>query len=128
MDLAVGLRGTATVRVTEALTATALGSGDVPVYGTPAMVALLEAAALDALRGHLGPDETTVGTRLDVAHLAATPVGAAVRAEATLTAVEGRTLTFAVVAFDAQEKIGEGAHHRAVISRPRFLARLAAKS
>jgi fluoroacetyl-CoA thioesterase len=128
MDLAVGLRGTATARVTEALTARVLGSGDVPVYGTPAMVALLEAAAMEALRGRLGPDETTVGTRLDVTHLAATPVGAAVHAEATLTAVEGRALTFAVVAFDAHEKIGEGVHQRAVVLRSRFLARLAAKS
>jgi fluoroacetyl-CoA thioesterase len=128
MHLAVGLRGTATARVTEALTALALGSGDVPVYGTPALVALLEAAAMDALRGRLEPDETTVGTRLDVTHLAATPVGAAVRAEATLTAVEGRALAFAVVAFDAHEKIGEGVHHRAVVLRSRFLTRLAAKS
>jgi predicted thioesterase len=127
MGLEAGLRGTAEAEVTQALTAIALGSGDVPVYGTPAMVALMEAASAQALAGHLGPDETTVGTWLDIAHLAATPAGARVRAEAELTAVEGRTLHFTVTAFDHQEKIGEGRHRRALVTRSRFLAKLAAK-
>lgn len=127
MALEAGLRGTAETRVTPPLTAAVLGSGDVPVYGTPAMVALMEAAAVQALAGHLGPDETTVGTWLEIAHLAPTPVGAQVRAEAELTAVEGRTLHFAVTAVDHQGKIGEGRHRRALISRSRFLAKLAAK-
>jgi fluoroacetyl-CoA thioesterase len=127
MGLTAGLRGEAAAQVTQALTAIALGSGDVPVYGTPAMVALMEAAAVRALAGQLGPDETTVGTWLDITHLTATPVGAQVRAEAELLAVEGRTLVFTVAAFDSQEKIGEGHHRRALISRSRFLSKLAAK-
>jgi predicted thioesterase len=91
------------------------------------MVALMEAAAVQALAGHLGPDETTVGTWLEIAHLAATPVGVPVRAEAELVAVEGRTLHFTVTAFDHQGKIGEGRHRRALITRSRFLAKLATK-
>ena len=123
-DPAVGLRGTATVKVTSANTASALGSGDVPVFGTPALVALMEAAAMKALAGHLAPEETSVGTWLDIAHLAATPVGSEVRAEAELVAVEGRKLTFTVLAHDDRQKIGEGRHQRVRVARDRFLAKL----
>jgi fluoroacetyl-CoA thioesterase len=123
-DLAVGLRGVATATVTDANTASSLGSGDVPVFGTPALVALMEAAAVQALAGHLAPEETSVGTWLDVAHLAATPVGSNVRAEAELVAVEGRKLTFAVAAHDDRQKIAEGRHQRMRLVRDRFLARL----
>jgi predicted thioesterase len=70
-----GLTGEVSMTVTEALTASALGSGNVSVYSTPAMIALLEAAAIDALKDHLEEGQTSVGTRLDVRHLAATPVG-----------------------------------------------------
>ncbi len=122
--LAPGLRGTATVSVTAGNTAVALGSGDVPVYGTPALVALMEKAAVNALATHLEPSETTVGTWIEVSHLAATPVGLEVRAEAELIAVEGRKLSFLVTAFDSRRKIGEGRHHRALLSRERFLAKL----
>jgi predicted thioesterase len=122
--LAPGLRGTATGSVAADNTAIALGSGDVPVYGTPALVALMEKAAVCALGDRLGPDETTVGTWIEVNHLAATPVGLEVRAEAELVAVEGRQLSFVLTAFDSRQKIGEGRHHRALLSRERFLAKL----
>jgi fluoroacetyl-CoA thioesterase len=127
-EIAVGLRGQVLARVTADQTAAALGSGDVPAFGTPALVALVEAAAMNALAGRLAPDETTVGTRLEVAHLAATPVGAAVRAEAALVAVEGRKLTFTVIAYDDRGTIGEGRHERILLSRSRFLAKLAGAS
>jgi predicted thioesterase len=123
-ELAVGVRGVAATTVTVATTAASLGSGDVPVFGTPAMVALMEAAAVQALADRLAPGETSVGIRLDVAHLAATPVGSAVRAEAELVAVEGRKLTFTVVAHDDRQKIGEGRHQRMRVVRDRFLTAL----
>jgi predicted thioesterase len=122
--IVVGLRGQVAARVTADQTAAALGSGDVPAFGTPALVALVEAAAVNALAGRLAPEETTVGIWLEVAHLAATPVGAEVRAEAELVAIEGRTLLFAVVAHDAAGKIGEGRHRRVMVSRDRFLVKL----
>jgi predicted thioesterase len=122
--IVVGLRGQVAARVTADQTAAALGSGDVPAFGTPALVALVEAAAVNALAGRLAPEETTVGIWLEVAHLAATPVGAEVRAEAELVAIEGRTLIFAVVAHDAAGKIGEGRHRRVMVSRDRFLVKL----
>lgn len=125
--LEVGLRGGVSRAVTADQTAEAFGSGLVPVYATPAMVGLMEEAAVAALVGKLLPDETTVGTRLEIAHLAATPLGDTVRAEAVLTAVEGRRLTFQVEAFDSSEKIGEGRHERVIVSRQRFLDRVAAK-
>jgi predicted thioesterase len=92
------------------------------------MVGLLETAAVRALTGHLDAGETTVGTWLDVAHLAATPIGEQVRAEAELVAIDGRNLTFALKAFDEHELIGEGRHHRMIVSEERFLARVRAKS
>lgn len=127
-DLVIGVRGGATVKVTAENTALALGSGDVPVFATPALVALVEKAAVAAVAGSLDPGETTVGTWLEIAHLAATPVGAAVRAEAELVAVEGRKLTFAVVAHDGRQKIGEGRHQRMRVARDRFLSKLGAAS
>ena len=124
MSVEIGLRGLATLRVAPRHTAEAWGSGDVPVYATPSLVALLETAAVNAVAGRLGPGETTVGTWLEVSHLAATPVGADVSAEAELVAIEGRKLTFTVVAYDNRTKIGEGRHHRMIVSRERFLAKV----
>jgi predicted thioesterase len=104
-------------------TAEALGSGDVPVFGTPSLVVLLETAAVKAVAGRLASGETTVGTWIEVSHLAATPVGADVSAEAELVAIEGRKLTFTVVAYDNRTKIGECRHQRMIVSRDRFLAK-----
>lgn len=126
-ELPLGLRGTAVTTVRPENTALALGSGDLPVFGTPALVALMEAAAVEALGGRLGADETTVGTAIAVTHLAATPLGLEVRAEAELVAAEGRKLTFALTAQDGREPIGEGRHERMVVGRARFLARVETK-
>ncbi len=126
-ELRIGLRGRATLRVGPTHTAEAWGSGDVPVYGTPSLVALLETAAVNAVAARLEPGETTVGTWLEVSHLAPTPVGAEVWAEAELIAIEGRKLIFTVAAFDPHEKIGECRHHRMIVSRDRFLAKVQGK-
>ena len=126
-SLRIGLRAEVEVTVTRDRTAEAMGSGLVPVFATPAMVALLETAAVHALAGHLNPGETTVGTWLEVSHMAATPIGERVRAEAELTAVDGRKLTFDVRAFDEHEQIGQGRHHRMIVSEERFLGKLRAK-
>ncbi len=123
-QLRPGSVGQARWRAEERHSAQAWGSGAVPVFATPSLVGLMEAAAMDALAGQLGEAETTVGTRIEVAHLAATPLGDEVRAEATLTAVDGRRLQFDVVAFDSRGKIGEGRHERVVVLRDRFLGKL----
>lgn len=125
--LAPGLRGTATLVVGPEHTAQAFGSGNAPVFGTPRMVALMEAAAVDALEGHLAPGDITLGTRVEIVHLAATPIGEPVRAEAELVGVTGRRLAFRVTARDAHEKIGGGLHERAVVNAARFLERVAAR-
>lgn len=123
-----GLSGAARVEVTPANTAQAVGSGLVPVYATPALVALVEQAAVNALAGALPPGSTSVGTRIDLRHTAATPVGMTVVATATLTAVEGRLLRFVVTASDAVEAVAEGSHERMMVDQARFLARVAAKA
>lgn len=127
MTLSPGLTGEAATTVDDTNTAASLGSGLVPVYGTPALIALLELAAVHAVMAHLPDGSTSVGTHLDVRHLAATPVGMRVRATATLTAVEGRRLSFAVEAYDEAEKIGEGTHTRVVVESARFVRRAEGK-
>ena len=122
-----GLTGVASGGVTVANTAIALGSGDVPVFATPALAGLMEAAAVDALRDVLDDGQTTVGVQLDLQHLAATPVGMTVRAEARLMTVEGRRLTFRISAADATEQIGVGTHQRVIVDRERFMHRTLAK-
>ncbi|RLT40784.1 MAG: thioesterase [Chloroflexi bacterium] len=122
-----GLTGQANTLVDHTNTAASLGSGLVPVYGTPALIALLELAAVHAVAESLPPGYTSVGTHLDVRHLAATPIGMAVRATATLTQVDGRRLTFAVEAHDEVEKVGEGTHARVIVEASRFVQRAEAK-
>ena len=123
MSIEVGMKGRAETVVTQDNTAQAVGSGLVPVFATPYMIALMENAAVSAVQAQLAPDEGTVGTRLDVTHDAATPIGMRVWAEAEVTAVEGRKLTFAVSAWDETEKIGGGTHERFIIKPERFLAK-----
>jgi predicted thioesterase len=122
-----GLNGEASVVVDEHNTAQAVGSGSVPVFATPAMAALIEAAAVSAVADVLSEDQTTVGVYLDLQHLAATPIGLTVRAEAKLVNVEGRRLTFRVTAYDDVEQIGIGSHQRMLVDASRFLARTQAK-
>jgi len=104
-----------------------LGSGSVPVFGTPALAGLMEGAAIQALAGHLPAGQTSVGGRIDVHHLAPTPVGMRVRARAELTKVEGRRLVFHVVAWDEVEQIGEATHERFIVDEKRFVAKTNAK-
>jgi predicted thioesterase len=127
MTLAPGLVGEVHATVDASMLASALGSGAVQVFSTPSMIALMENAAAKAVEGVLPPGQTTVGTRMDVRHLAATPLGLEVRARAELREVDGRKLTFTVEAFDSQEKIGEGTHERVVVDPTRLIARAAAK-
>lgn len=127
MSIEIGMRGRAETIVTPDNTARAAGSGLVPVFATPWMVALMENAAVQAVQGVLAPDEGTVGTRLDVTHEAATPVGMKVEAWAEVTAIEGRKITFDVKAYDNEEQIGGGTHERFVIKPDKFLARAQAK-
>lgn len=126
-DLTPGLAAETETVVTEDNTAERLGSGSVPVFGTPALVGLMEGAAIRALEGRLPPSTTSVGARIDVRHLAPTPVGRRVRARAELVEVEGRRLVFQIEAWDEREQIGEATHERFVVHRERFLAKAAAK-
>lgn len=127
MNPTPGLIGEANTIVDDTNTAASLGSGLVPVFGTPALIALLELAAVHAVAESLPHGSTSVGTHLDVRHLAATPIGMAVRATATLTRVDGRRLTFAVEAYDEVEKVGEGSHTRVIVEAARFVQRADAK-
>ncbi len=108
-------------------TARHLGSGGVDVLATPELVRLMERAAVAAVDPLLPPGAATVGARIEVEHLAPTPVGMRVSAHAHLVAVEGRRLTFAIEARDAQEVVGRARHERVIIDLGRFRQRLAAK-
>lgn len=126
--LTPGLTGTAKALVTDTLMAPHAGSGSAPVYASPSMIALMEGAAVDCVEKLLPGNHISLGTHLDVQHIAATPKGLTVTAQATLAAVDGRKLTFAVEAHDGVETIGKGTHTRVVVDNPRFMARLDAKS
>ena len=104
-----------------------MGSGLVPVFGTPYMIALMENAAVNAIQAALEEGQGTVGTRLEVTHDAATPIGLKVWAEAEVTAVEGKKITLSVKAFDEKGPIGGGVHERFIITVDRFLAKAEAK-
>jgi fluoroacetyl-CoA thioesterase len=123
--LAPGLVGRIEWEASARHSAEAWGSGAVPVFATPSLVGLMETAAMEALRGCLPDGDATVGTRIDVEHLAATPLGDTVRAEARLVAVEGRRLAFEIDAHDSVRLIGRCRHERMIISRDRFLEKLA---
>jgi len=119
-----GQTGQASTTVSPEQTARHLGSGGIDVYATPAMIALMEAAAVAAIDHRLAEGQASVGTALNVKHLAATPLGQPVRADAEVLSVEGRQVDFRVRAWDAHELIGEGTHTRFVIDVERFLKRL----
>jgi predicted thioesterase len=122
-----GMTGEIESLVTEALSAQALGSGGLPVYSTPAMVALMEGACVKAVDAALPAGCSTVGTELAVRHIAATPLGVQVRAQGVLVEVQGRTLRFQVEAFDPSGKIGEGTHSRFIVENEKFLQKTRAK-
>lgn len=118
------LTHTSSLTVTEALTAKAMGSGDLPVLATPAMMALMENAAMTAVAPELPEGSTTVGGHIESSHLKPTPVGAEVKAEATLTKVDGRKLYFTVKAMQGDTVIGEGTHLRFIVDREKFMSKL----
>lgn len=124
MTLTIGMRGEATTTVVHENTAAAVGAGGVEVFGTPMMIALMENAAWQAVADMLGEGQVTVGTRVNVSHIAATPLGQTVRATAELIAIDGRRLTFRVEAFDEHQKIGEGQHERFIVNLQRFLQKI----
>ena len=119
-SLHTGLTGTAEIVVGTRDTAPHVGSGKVKVLATPVMVGLMEEAALNAVEGLLPPGHQTVGTRLDITHVAATPVGLRVTAGAELLRIDGRRLFFRVWADDESDRIGEGTHERIVVNVARF--------
>ena len=127
MSITIGLKGRSETVVTEHNTADAVGSGLVPVFATPYMIALMENAASTSLRPYLAADEGTVGTHLDVAHTSATPIGMKVWADAVVTAVDGKKITFEVSAFDEAGEIGRGTHERFIIRPEKFLAKAQGK-
>lgn len=118
-----GLIGHATMVVGTSDTAPRVGSGHISVLATPRMIGLMEEAALAAVERLLPPGKQSLGTRMDIGHTAATPVGMTVAAEAELLEIDGRRLVFAVRARDEVEPIGEGRHERVVVSADRFQAR-----
>ncbi|KAM9957624.1 hypothetical protein ACTFIW_012590 [Dictyostelium discoideum] len=119
----IGDKGEITTKVTESLLATNVGSGDVEVYSTPSMVALMEGASVQCLKGKLGEGQTSVGTSISIKHLAATPLSLNVRAIAEITSIspDNKKISFKILAYDDKELIGEGTHERFVLNKERFL-------
>ncbi|WP_431925169.1 thioesterase family protein [Nonomuraea jabiensis] len=123
MTLAPGLRAQLLIMVEAEDTAKKVGSGDVPVLATPRLLALAEAATVQAVEKHLAPGETSVGTRVELEHLAASPLGTHVQVGVELTEVDGRRLVFAFEAHDQHAVVGRGTIERIVVDRAKFLAR-----
>jgi fluoroacetyl-CoA thioesterase len=132
-DLKPGLRHSATIRVTEAMAVPAQGrmmGGTVempPVFATANMIAFVEWTCVAALAPYIAPQQRTVGTRVEISHTAATPIGMTVTAEIELIEIDGRRLRFKVSCRDEAEPIGEGFHERMIVDHDRFMARLARK-
>lgn len=126
-QISPGLTGTAQAEVNEGNTAIAYGSGDINVFATPAMIGLMEKAALSSVDPLLPRGYTTVGIKVEVEHIAATPVGGHVRAQSRLLEVDGRRLLFEVEAYDERELVGRGTHQRFIVQADSFLQRVAAK-
>ncbi len=121
MAIEIGTKGYADALVEQEDTAKIVGSGDLLVYATPCMVALMEGAACESIAPFLAPGESSVGTMMQVNHISATPVGMEVRAESEVTAVEGRKVTFSIKAYDEAGEIGNAVHERFIIKAERFL-------
>ena len=127
MEITVGMKAEVGTLVEREDTAKEVGSGDLLVYATPCMVALMEGAACEAIAEALSETQTTVGIALNIEQISATPVGLDVRAEAEVTAVEGKVITFAVRAFDEVGEIGNGTHKRVIVNSQKFLDKAYAK-
>lgn len=120
-----GIRNEKKVVVTDDLTASKVGSGLLPVYATPSMIALMENTCAESIQPYLPEGEGSVGVAVDIKHIAATPVGMTVRCESLLKEVNGKKLVFEVNAYDEKGLIGTGIHKRAIINNEAFMARLA---
>lgn len=127
MEIPVGAKGRVDGIVTDQLTAAAVGSGSVEVFATPYMVAAMENAACEAIRPYYGDGENSVGTKLEITHDAATPVGMKYWAEAEVTEVDRRRIVLKVTAYDETGIIGSGTHERFIIQMEKFLAKAEAK-
>ena len=127
MTITKGIRGQKELLVTEEVTAARMGSGLLEVLATPAMIALAEGTAMESVQPLLEEGQGTVGTRLDIAHIAATPVGMTVRCETELVEVDRRRLVFSVKVYDDRELVGEGTHERFIIDSARFLQKAQGK-
>lgn len=127
-DVKAGLKGRVDLTVGDAHTAPSVGSGAIHVLGTPVMINLMEAAALDAVEHLMPKGHQSLGIHVNISHIAATPVGMKVHATAGVTAVEGNRIRFRVEAFDEVEMIGEGTHERVVVNVARFDARIGKKA
>lgn len=125
MELQSGIKNEKSIVVTDELTASKVGSGLLPVYATPSMIALMENTCADCVQPYMQEGDGTVGTSVDIKHVSATPVGKTVRCECTLTEVNGKKLVFEVNAYDDKGLIGTGTHKRAIINNEAFMARLA---
>lgn len=128
MEIKIGTKGYKEDIVRKENTAAAIGSGAVEVFATPAMIALMENAALDAIAPFLEENQSSVGTNISTSHLAASPLGIKVWATAEVIEVDRRRIVFAVKAFDENEMIGEGTHERFVIQTDKFLAKAKSKT
>ncbi len=122
--LQTGLTHTSKTTVNETNTAIALGSGDMPVFATPAMMALMENAAMLAVAAELPEGSTTVGGQIEASHLKPSPIGAEISATATLEKIDGRKLYFKVSASQGDTLIGEGTHLRFIVDREKFLSKI----
>ncbi len=127
MSVTVGMKIRVEEVVTEQNTAICAGSGTLPVFATPFMCALMEKAAWMAIAPALNEGDSSVGTKLNISHLSATPVGLKVWAESEVTAVDGKRIEFKVTAGDEKGLIGEGTHERFIVTDERFLAKTAKK-
>ena len=127
MAVVNGIKGYAERIVTESDTAKAAGSGNLEVFATPFMVALMEKAACESIQPYLEEGQSSVGTKLDIAHYSATPVGMKVWAETEVIEVDGRKITFTVKAYDEVGFIGEGKHERFLIYSEKFVEKCYAK-
>ena len=123
----LGIKGAAETVVVYENTAAAVGSGALEVFSTPSMIALMEKASRELVQPYLEEGQSTVGTRLEVSHVAASPIGAHIRAESTLVEIDRRMLTFEVKAYADGELIGEGRHQRCIIYAERFIEKALAK-
>ena len=124
MALVTGIKGLKEITVTEDRTAQSMGSGLLPVYATPWMIALMEHTAFESIQDQMEDGKGTVGVAVDIKHIAATPVGRTVRCESELIEIDGKKLKFSVNVYDGEKLIGTGIHKRAIIDNEAFMANL----